>query len=35
MQILKKSKKILFINYWKAAEALVRLKDMTSHSKNP
>ena len=30
----RKSKKMLFINCWKAIEALVSLKNMTTHSKN-
>ena len=33
MQILRRSKKILFINHWKATEALVSLKDITIYLK--
>ena len=35
MQTSRRSEKVLFINHWKAARALVRLKDITTHSKNP
>ena len=34
MQMLRRSEKILFINYWNAAKVLVRLKGMTAHSKD-
>ena len=33
MQTLRRSKKILFISHWKAAEVLVSLKDMTVYLK--
>ena len=35
MQILRRSKKILFMNYWKAIEVLVSLKNLTAYSKDP
>jgi len=35
MQISRRSEKILFMNHWKTAEMLVRLKDITAYLRDP